>query len=94
MLTVYRQTEIRPTLEIRARVLHAVRNFFEGEGYLEVETPIRIPAPAPEEHIDATESGEWFLHPSPELCMKRLLAAGFQKIYQICRCFRSGERGP
>ncbi len=78
---------------MRGRVLRAVRKFFWDAGYLEVETPIRIPAPAPEEHIDAPESGEWFLHTSPELCMKRLLAAGFQKIFQICRCFRSGERG-
>jgi len=70
-----------------------VRDFFYEEGYLEVETPVRIPAPAPEEHIDAPESGEWFLHTSPELCMKRLLAAGFEKVYQICHCFRSGERG-
>ncbi len=92
-MTVYRQAEIRQTLEIRALVLRAVRNFFWDAGYLEVETPIRIPAPAPEEHIDAPKSGEWFLHTSPELCMKRLLASGFQKIFQICRCFRSGERG-
>jgi len=60
---------------------------------VEVETPVRIPAPAPEAHIDAPASGDWFLQPSPELCMKRLLAAGFGKLYQICRCFRSGERG-
>jgi lysyl-tRNA synthetase class 2 len=92
-MTVYRQAKIRPTLEIRARVLRAVRDFFWKEGYLEVETPVRIPAPAPEEHVDAPESGAWFLHTSPELCMKRLLAAGFEKIYQICPCFRSGERG-
>jgi lysyl-tRNA synthetase class 2 len=70
-----------------------MRAFFAGEDYLEVETPIRIPAPAPEEHIDAPTTGEWFLHTSPELGMKRLLAAGFEKIYQICHCFRSGERG-
>jgi lysyl-tRNA synthetase class 2 len=52
-----------------------------------------FPAPAPEIHIDAQESGDWFLQTSPELCMKRLLAAGYEKIFQICRCFRKGERG-
>jgi lysyl-tRNA synthetase class 2 len=58
-----------------------------------VETPNRIPAPAPESHIDAVISSPWFLHTSPELCMKRLLAAGYDKIFQICRCWRAGERG-
>jgi lysyl-tRNA synthetase class 2 len=58
-----------------------------------VETPIRIPAPAPEAHIDPEPAGDAFLHTSPELCMKRLLAAGFPRLYQLCRCFRRGERG-
>ena len=58
-----------------------------------METPHRIPAPAPESHIDAVPSGKWFLHTSPELCMKRMLAAGYEKIFQICRCWREGERG-
>jgi len=62
-------------------------------GYLEVETPHRIPAPAPESHIDAIPSSTWFLHTSPELCMKRMLAAGYHKIFQICRCWRDRERG-
>ena len=92
-MTKYRQSTIKQNLEVRAQALRSVRAFFYEEGYLEVETPVRIPAPAPEEHIDAAESGQWFLHTSPELCMKRLLAAGFEKIYQICHCFRSGERG-
>lgn len=92
-MTSYRQAGIRENLLIRAGVLRAVREFFYREGYLEVETPVRIPAPAPEEHIEAPESGAWFLQTSPELCMKRLLAAGYPKIYQICRCFRGGERG-
>ena len=77
----------------RAAILQAIRQFFIDHGYLEVETPHRIPAPAPESYIDAVPSKDWFLHPSPELCMKRLLAAGYEKIFQICRCWRDGERG-
>lgn len=77
----------------RARVLATIRHFFDERGYLEVETPIRIPVPAPEAHIDPEPSGQWYLHTSPELCMKRLLAGGFHKIYQICKCFRKNERG-
>ena len=80
-------------LRLRAGILTAIRFFFSGRGYLEVETPVRIPAPAPEAHIDAIPSEDWFLQTSPELCMKRLLAAGFDRIFQICKCFRRGERG-
>ncbi len=89
----FRQHKIRANLERRARLLGAVRAFFQSSGYLEVETPLRIPAPAPEAHIDPVASEGWYLHTSPELAMKRLLAAGYARIYQICRCFRQGERG-
>lgn len=58
-----------------------------------METPFLIPAPAPETHIDALPAGSGFLHTSPELCMKRLLCAGYPKIFQICHCFRQAERG-
>jgi lysyl-tRNA synthetase class 2 len=80
-------------LEQRAKIIQGIRHFFIEQGYLEVETPHRIPAPAPESHIDAIPSATWFLHPSPELCMKRMLAAGYEKIFQICRCWRDRERG-
>jgi lysyl-tRNA synthetase class 2 len=92
-MSVYRQSAIAPNLVQRAHIIHAIRRFFVQNRYLEVETPLRIPAPAPELHIDAEPSGEWFLHTSPELCMKRLLAAGFRRIFQIAKCFRKKERG-
>ncbi len=77
----------------RASILAAIRRFFISRDYMEVETPLRIPAPAPESHIDAIPSDDWFLHTSPELCMKRLLAAGYPRLFQICRCFRGRENG-
>ncbi len=80
-------------LWLRARMIREIRRFFFEMGFLEVETPVRIPAPAPESHIDTIASAEWFLQTSPELCMKRLLAAGYPRIFQICKCFRAGERG-
>jgi len=80
-------------LQTRAVLVQALRCFFIDHGYLEVETPIRIPAPAPEAHIEPFASESWFLQTSPELCMKRLLAAGIPRIFQICKCFRKGERG-
>ncbi len=89
----YRQQSIRSNLELRAAVIQCVRRFFIHNDYLEVETPARIPAPAPEAHIDAQPSGKWYLQTSPELCMKRLLAAGYPRIFQVCKCFRKNERG-
>ena len=80
-------------LTIRAEILHKIRCFFIIKGYLEVDTPLLIPAPAPESHIDAVEAGNSYLQTSPELCMKRLLAAGYPRLFQICRCWRAGERG-
>ncbi len=80
-------------LKQRADIVQGIRRFFAEEGYVEVETPHRIPTPAPESHIDAIPSGTWFLHTSPELCMKRMMAAGYKKIFQICRCWRERERG-
>jgi len=80
-------------LKQRAALLAGVRNFFTDRGYLEVETPIRIPAPAPEAHIESFDSQGWYLQASPEICMKRLLAQGHEKIFQIAKCFRRDERG-
>jgi elongation factor P--(R)-beta-lysine ligase len=80
-------------LHLRAGLISGIRRFFINNNFLEVETPLRIPAPAPEEHIEALASGNWFLQTSPEICMKRLLAAGYPRIFQISKCFRAGERG-
>jgi lysyl-tRNA synthetase class 2 len=88
-----RQKAIQSNLAMRSQIIAAIRDFFKQQDYLEIETPCRIPAPAPEAHIDAQSSGDWYLQTSPELCMKRLLAAGFERIYQICRSFRKNERG-
>jgi lysyl-tRNA synthetase class 2 len=89
----YRHTSLQKNLRLRAAIIETIRKFFSDNDYLEIEIPVRIPAPAPEAHIDAVESGDWFLQTSPELCMKRLLAAGVSRIFQICKCFRHGERG-
>ncbi|MDH3997735.1 MAG: EF-P lysine aminoacylase EpmA [Desulfuromonadales bacterium] len=83
----------REKLIARARIIQQIRAFFAQRDYLEVETPQRIPANAPEPHIDAVPSNDWVLQTSPELAMKRLLAAGHQRLFQICRVWRQGERG-
>jgi lysyl-tRNA synthetase class 2 len=78
----------------RARALAALRAFFGGEGFVEVETPLLVPSPGLEIHLEAVPAGAGYLITSPEYQMKRLLAGGFERIYQVCRCFRGSERGP
>lgn len=80
-------------LILRAQVLQTIRQFFAERGFLEVETPLLIPANAPEEHIDPVAALPWQLQTSPEICMKRLLCRGHQRIFQISHCWRAGERG-
>ena len=81
------------TLPARASLLRALRTTLDTAGFIEVETPVRIPAPANEPYIIPPPSGNAFLRASPELQMKRLLALGFEKIYQLGPCFRADERG-
>ena len=81
-------------LKERAKIVSAIRRFFDDQGFVEVETAVRIPAPAPEEHIDCPPVvGGGYLRASPELQMKKLLAGGMDRIYQIGPCFREGEKG-
>src|SRR5574341_2154577 len=85
----------------RARLAAAVRAFLGSRGYQEVETPCLVPAPGMEPHLDAFEAPfvpegggtprRLWLHTSPEYAMKRLLADGFERIFQLARVFRNGE---
>lgn len=77
----------------RAEILRTIRTFFDARGFLEVTTPVLIAAPAPEPHIDCPPCERGFLRASPELQMKKLLAAGCSRIYQMGPCFRAGECG-
>ncbi len=80
-------------LYLRADIVAAIRSFFASRRFLEVDTPHLIPANAPEEYIDPHGSGDRYLHTSPEICMKRLLCRGHERIFQICHCWRRDERG-
>ena len=80
-------------------MIAAIRSFFADQGFLEVQTPLLTRAPAPESSIDAFpvsrsgDTSDLYLVPSPELHLKRLLAEGFEKIFQLGPVFRRGERG-
>ena len=80
-------------LRKRSALLQAVRSFFYARDYIEADTPVRLPALIPEAEIQPLRSEGRFLQTSPELCMKRLLANGCERLFQICHCFRKGELG-
>jgi lysyl-tRNA synthetase class 2 len=80
-----------PYLKERARIFAEVRKFFDGRGYLEVDTPALQASPCMEPHIQAFRVGEMYLHTSPEFAMKKLLVAGLPKIYQLARVFRDEQ---
>ena len=98
-----RFAERRLYLQARAAIAAALRQWFTGEGFIEVETPALQVSPGLEPHIRpfATQaeapfdqgSRRMYLHSSPEYAMKKLLAAGETKIFQLARVFRNGERG-
>jgi lysyl-tRNA synthetase class 2 len=88
-----RLTSKRDRLALRARIVQAARRFFQEGGFLEVSTPLLSPALIPEEHTHPVETEGGFLLPSPEIHMKRFLAAGYDRVFQIGPCFRKGERG-
>lgn len=84
--------------EKRRRLKDALRSFFLERGFLEVETPILVPAPGQEPHLDPfstrLEDGKGgknrYLITSPEYYHKRLLVAGYEKIFEMARVFRNG----
>ena len=80
-------------LGVRGALMQSIRAFFYSEGFVEVETPIRMKTPCMELHIDAEPSGDRWLRTSPELYHKKLLAQGVRKFFEIGKCFRQGERG-
>lgn len=82
----------------RALMLKNIRAFFDARGVIEVETPLLSHYCTTDPHLESFQSsfrGEaCYLNTSPEYAMKRLLAAGSQSIYQICKAFRDDELGP
>ena len=81
-------------LAARAAVLAEIRAFFADEGFVEVQTPIRVRAPGVDAHVEAVKSAGRYLVTSPELALKRLLVGGMPRIFELARVLRADEQGP
>jgi len=91
---------LRKRLESRSEIVFGIREFFRGRGFLEVETPTVVALPGMEPNLEPLQTevtrndGARFaahLITSPEYACKKLLAAGFRRIFEITRCYRNGE---
>jgi len=85
---------------LRAAMLQRARLFFQAQDILEVDTPVLSAAAVSDPHIESIaatlaldRTRPYYLHTSPEFCMKRLLCAAYPDIYQVCKVFRDNEAG-
>ncbi|MBI3676783.1 MAG: EF-P lysine aminoacylase GenX [Proteobacteria bacterium] len=98
-----RHADRRERLRARNRIKAALRDWFESEGFTEVECGALVVSPGNEAHLHGfetelrTTAGDpttLYLHTSPEFASKKLLAAGEERIFDFARVFRNRERGP
>jgi lysyl-tRNA synthetase class 2 len=88
-------------LEMRAAVFREIRSFFDRKNFLEVDTPVLAPDLIPETCLEVFRTEylppggkppkPYWLVPSPEIWMKKLIAEHGKSVYQICKCFRNGD---
>lgn len=97
-----RHADVRPFLRARAAITRGVRDWFDGQGFTEVETSVLQVSPGNETHLHAPRTelmngaGDRvtrYLRTSPEFACKKLLAAGEMRIFELARVFRDRERG-
>lgn len=91
--------EVVANARARAKIVQTMRNFLEGAGFMEVETPILQPlaggaAARPFVTHHNTLHHDFYLRIAPELYLKRLIVGGFEKIFEFARCFRNEGISP
>ena len=91
--------EVKEIFRNRSRLVADIRKFFVKEGFMEVETPVLQPlaggalARPFKTHLNSLDL-DMYLRVAPELYLKRLLVGGFEKIFEIGRCFRNEGISP
>lgn len=91
---------LKKIYEDRVEIIKSIRDFFWSQGFLETDVPQAVHYPGQEPYLNPIpltfhdpygQGQQFYLHTSPEYALKKLLAAGFKKIFSITKCFRDYE---